>query len=58
MISQHIKALNHIYANVMFNGKYKHRNIRFEVQRIKVRIVAWVRKGYRSGEMRRLMELR
>ncbi|XP_050685900.1 disintegrin and metalloproteinase domain-containing protein 10-like isoform X3 [Eriocheir sinensis] len=36
MISQHIKALNHIYAKVMFNGKYKHRNIRFEVQRIKI----------------------
>lgn len=36
MISQHIKAINHIYANVKFNGKYKHRNIRFEVQRIKI----------------------
>ncbi|XP_045108182.1 disintegrin and metalloproteinase domain-containing protein 10-like [Portunus trituberculatus] len=36
MISQHIKALNHIYANVNFIGKYKHRNIRFEVQRIKI----------------------
>lgn len=36
MISQHIKALNHIYANVLFQGKYKHRNIRFEVQRIKI----------------------
>lgn len=37
MISQHIKALNHIYANEQFSGKYTHRNIRFEVQRIKVR---------------------
>lgn len=36
MISQHIKAINNIYANVKFNGKYKHRNIRFEVQRIKI----------------------
>lgn len=36
MISQHIKAINNIYANVKFTGKYKHRNIRFEVQRIKV----------------------
>lgn len=36
MISQHIKAINNIYGNVEFNGKYKHRNIRFEVQRIKI----------------------
>lgn len=36
MISQHIKAINNIYGNVKFEGKYKHRNIRFEVQRIKI----------------------
>ncbi|KAK4328728.1 hypothetical protein Pmani_000880 [Petrolisthes manimaculis] len=36
MISQHIKALNNIYGSETFTGKYKHRNIRFEVQRIKI----------------------
>ena len=36
MVSQHIKAVNHIYGDVVFNGKYKHKGIRFEVQRIKI----------------------
>lgn len=39
MISQHVKALNKIYGSETFTGKYKHRNIRFEVQRIKVSTV-------------------
>ena len=37
MISQHIKAINNIYGNELFDrGKYVHKGIRFEVQRIKV----------------------
>ena len=36
MVSQHIKAVNHIYGDVVFHGKYTHKGIRFEVQRIKV----------------------
>ena len=38
MISQHVKAINNIYGDVIFEGRYKHQGIRFEVQRIKVRI--------------------
>ncbi|KAF2360559.1 Disintegrin domain [Trinorchestia longiramus] len=36
MVSQHIKAVNHIYGDVVFFGKYKHKGIQFEVQRIKI----------------------
>ncbi|KAB7502289.1 Disintegrin and metalloproteinase domain-containing protein 10 [Armadillidium nasatum] len=36
MISQHVKAINNIYGDVIFEGRYKHQGIRFEVQRIKI----------------------
>ena len=36
MIAQHVKAVNSIYEDTKFDGKHKHRMIRFEVQRIKV----------------------
>lgn len=45
MISQHVKALNKIYGSETFSGKYKHRNIRFEVQRIKVSTKIWITYG-------------
>jgi hypothetical protein len=36
LIAQHVKAVNHIYSNTLFDGKESYKNIRFEVQRIKV----------------------
>nr|CAG4651655.1 EOG090X02I4 [Triops cancriformis] len=36
LIAQHVKAVNLIYMNTRFDGKYQHRMIRFEVQRIKM----------------------
>ena len=39
LIANHVKAVNHIYSNTLFDGdKETYKNIRFEVQRIKVRI--------------------
>lgn len=37
LIAQHVKAVNHIYSNTLFDGKDTYKNIRFEVQRIKVK---------------------
>jgi hypothetical protein len=37
LIAQHVKAVNHIYSNTLFDGKESYKNIRFEVQRIKPR---------------------
>jgi hypothetical protein len=37
LIAQHVKAVNHIYSNTLFDGKESYKNIRFEVQRIKVK---------------------
>lgn len=36
LIAHHITAVNYIYRNTKFDGKHHHRNIRFEVQRIKI----------------------
>jgi len=36
MIAQHVKAVNAIYMDTKFDGKYPHRMTRFEVQRIKI----------------------
>jgi hypothetical protein len=36
LIAQHVKAVNHIYSETPFDGKYKHNGYQFEVQRIKI----------------------
>ncbi|GAB0098444.1 disintegrin and metalloproteinase domain-containing protein 10 [Sergentomyia squamirostris] len=36
LISHHVTAVNYIYRNTKFDGRVEHRNIRFEVQRIKI----------------------
>lgn len=36
LIAHHVTAVNYIYRDTKFDGKIEHRNIKFEVQRIKV----------------------
>lgn len=36
IISHHVTAVNYIYRGTQFDGKLKHRDIKFEVQRIKI----------------------
>ncbi|XP_055712514.1 disintegrin and metalloproteinase domain-containing protein 10 isoform X2 [Phlebotomus papatasi] len=36
LIAHHVTAVNYIYRNTKFDGRVEHRNIRFEVQRIKI----------------------
>lgn len=36
LIAHHVTAVNYIYRDTKFDGKVEHRNIKFEVQRIKV----------------------
>ena len=36
MIAQHVKAVNAIYMDTKFDGRFPHRMTRFEVQRIKI----------------------
>ncbi|XP_012251802.2 disintegrin and metalloproteinase domain-containing protein 10 isoform X2 [Athalia rosae] len=36
LISQHVTAVNYIYRDTKFDGRSDHRNIKFEVQRIKI----------------------
>ncbi|XP_037957354.1 disintegrin and metalloproteinase domain-containing protein 10 homolog isoform X2 [Teleopsis dalmanni] len=36
LIAHHVTAVNYIYRNTKFDGRDEHRNIRFEVQRIKI----------------------
>lgn len=36
LIAQHVKAVNAIYMETRFDGKFPHRMTRFEVQRIKI----------------------
>lgn len=31
LIAHHVTAVNYIYRNTKFDGRYPHRNIRFEV---------------------------
>lgn len=41
LISHHVTAVNYIYRDTKFDGRLQHRNIKFEVQRIKV-IIAFL----------------
>lgn len=36
LIAHHVTAVNYIYRDTKFDGRVEHRNIKFEVQRIKV----------------------
>ena len=36
LIAQHVKAVNRIYSDTEFNGRYNHNGYQFEVQRIKI----------------------
>uniref|UniRef100_A0A336LXA8 ADAM10 endopeptidase n=1 Tax=Culicoides sonorensis TaxID=179676 RepID=A0A336LXA8_CULSO len=36
LVAHHVTAVNYIYRNTKFDGKSEHRNIKFEVQRIKI----------------------
>ncbi|XP_034937515.1 disintegrin and metalloproteinase domain-containing protein 10 isoform X2 [Chelonus insularis] len=36
LIAHHVTAVNYIYRDTRFDGKTEHRNIKFEVQRIKI----------------------
>ncbi|XP_072159998.1 disintegrin and metalloproteinase domain-containing protein 10 [Bemisia tabaci] len=36
LIAHHVTAVNYIYRDTKFDGRYEHRNIKFEVQRIKI----------------------
>ncbi|CAB3236817.1 unnamed protein product [Arctia plantaginis] len=36
LISHHVTAVNYIYSHSKFDGRLEHRNIKFEVQRIKI----------------------
>jgi hypothetical protein len=36
LIAQHVKAVNRIYQETPFDGRYKHNGYQFEVQRIKI----------------------
>ncbi|XP_030031412.1 disintegrin and metalloproteinase domain-containing protein 10 [Manduca sexta] len=36
LISHHVTAVNYIYRGTKFDGRLEHRNIKFEVQRIKI----------------------
>ncbi|KAI5637446.1 metallo-peptidase family m12B reprolysin-like domain-containing protein [Phthorimaea operculella] len=36
LISHHVTAVNYIYRDTKFDGRMEHRNIKFEVQRIKI----------------------
>lgn len=36
LIAHHVTAVNYIYRDTKFDGKNEHRNIKFEVQRIKI----------------------
>ncbi len=36
LIAQHVKAVNRIYSDTSFDGKYKHNGYQFEVQRITI----------------------
>jgi disintegrin and metalloproteinase domain-containing protein 10 len=36
LIAHHVTAVNYIYRDTKFDGRSEHRNIKFEVQRIKV----------------------
>ena len=50
LIAQHVKAVNAIYMDTKFDGKYPHRRTRFEVQRIKIDDYEACEHGYRGEE--------
>ena len=53
LIAQHVKAVNRIYSDTPFDGKYKHNGYQFEVQRIKIHNDSKCGKSQTSAEERR-----
>lgn len=45
LIAHHVTAVNYIYRDTKFDGRSEHRNIKFEVQRIKVTFAIIVKKS-------------
>lgn len=45
LIAHHVTAVNYIYRDTKFDGRSEHRNIKFEVQRIKARDFFFIRKN-------------
>jgi len=41
LIAHHVTAVNYIYRDTRFDGRLEHRNIKFEVQRIKVSVLSF-----------------
>lgn len=39
LIAHHVTAVNYIYYGTKFDGRTEHRDIKFEVQRIKVSLI-------------------
>ena len=50
LIAQHVKAVNRIYSDTPFDGKYKHNGYQFEVQRIKIHNDSKCEKSQNSAE--------
>lgn len=48
LIAHHVTAVNYIYRDTKFDGRSEHRNIKFEVQRIKIDEYSACQKGYKG----------
>ncbi|KAK7601729.1 hypothetical protein V9T40_009170 [Parthenolecanium corni] len=48
LIAHHVTAVNYIYRDTKFDGKMEHRNIKFEVQRIKIDEYSVCHKSYKG----------
>jgi len=48
LIAHHVTAVNYIYRDTKFDGRVEHRNIKFEVQRIKIDDDAPCKPGYQG----------
>jgi len=57
LIAHHVTAVNYIYRDTRFDGRIEHRNIKFEVQRIKVRDVASRLKMLPTSKMRSMTSI-
>ncbi|XKL60573.1 hypothetical protein PGB90_007630 [Kerria lacca] len=50
LIAHHVTAVNYIYRDTKFDGRIEHRNIKFEVQRIKIDEYSVCSKNYKGTE--------
>ncbi|XP_046982630.1 disintegrin and metalloproteinase domain-containing protein 10 isoform X1 [Schistocerca americana] len=56
LIAHHVTAVNYIYRDTKFDGNVEHRNIKFEVQRIKIDDDAPCQPGWRGDPNQFCME--